>query len=588
MWWREANQEPDWLEDQYKTLDRKFRTVSYGINFGPLLWLVWGNNNGLENRLVDRYSRALNAIHREYERRPALYEKDGVAKLANFIKQAGGITELADYGPKTPEPAEDSTSYPDLGTSNDSQNPSANESLLLRLAKLLPEYGDKDIVQYPAYFSTTSENYGLLLVRKTDEGVDVFSSINDPKIIDSLLARTVRRRFDASVQSLRPLLELIQTQCLPKSLEGMVKRLIDKAQLPEHGRNVFTAYRRVLYRPVDNEFILSPMNALSGVVSITVPFFPILLEDCQTEVYLPVRERASLEEKLLRNLDFNLYTVERKQHSIPRYPEQNSASHALHLQHYINPNDFLTLTFWPFYDTLPQPQDQVVINPDYVLTPKWKAHMGRDEFRRLNDEFLEKWLASHALHLTRDPHALLKVTFARDHWEIQFVLRDGQFENAIRVNVYPQTVSDDACTVLFASKDWVPAMQSLAILPVTLPVVEGSQEEEDEDSSEADTSDIYDRLFGPFIPEEAANYKGGVSLELDEHVLRIEFDTFVFGGSRHTIYVPTVDSEGNRSTLPFMRYHPQTVPDPSKVEDAEDNDMERLADEWPEAKGIEP
>ena len=589
LWWREADQEPDWLEEQYKTLDRKFRTVGYGINFGPLLWLVWGNNNGLDNRLVDRYSRAINAIHREFEQRPELYQKDGVAKLADFIKQAGGITELADYGPKTEDPSEEeSTGRRGAGAGNDSQDEAASKLELVRLAKSLPDFGDKEIVSYPGYISTTGDQYGLLLVRKTDQGVDVVSRFNDPSMIDALLAKGVRQRFDASVYALRPLLELIQTQCLPISLEGMVQRLIDKTKLPEHGRKVFTAYRRVLYRPMDNEFILSPMNALSGVVSITVPYFPLILEECQHEVFLPTRERNQLEKKLLRNFAFNLYDVERKQSTIPRYPEENSASHALHLRHRTNRNDFLTLTFWPFYDTLPQPQDQVVINPDYVLTPRWKAHMGRDEFRRLNDEFLEKWLASHAQHLTRDPHALLKVTFARDHWEIQFVHRYGQFENTIRVNVYPQEASDEPCTVLFASKDWVPAIQSLAFLPVTLPAVEGQPEEDDEDSIDPDKLDIYGTFLKPFIPDEAANYKGGVSLELDEHVLRIEFDTFVFGGSRHTIYVPTVDADGNRSTLPFMRYHPQIVPDPSKLADDEDNDIEQIADEWPESKGIEP
>jgi Na+-transporting NADH:ubiquinone oxidoreductase subunit NqrF len=37
FWWAYASQQDNYLEDEYKKLARKFRTVTYGINFAPLL-----------------------------------------------------------------------------------------------------------------------------------------------------------------------------------------------------------------------------------------------------------------------------------------------------------------------------------------------------------------------------------------------------------------------------------------------------------------------------------------------------------------------------------------------------------------------
>lgn len=97
LWWREARNVENWLKAQYAGLDRRIRSVRDGINFGSLFWLIWGNNNGLTNQKADRYSRAMNAIHHEFERHRQLYLKDGPAKLAYFIQQKGGLTALAGY-----------------------------------------------------------------------------------------------------------------------------------------------------------------------------------------------------------------------------------------------------------------------------------------------------------------------------------------------------------------------------------------------------------------------------------------------------------------------------------------------------------
>jgi len=127
----------------------------------------------------------------------------------------------------------------------------------------------------------------------------VIGTQDAPEFLEPVLAENVRRRFDITDMGMRPLLEIIQTQCLPAHLEGMAEALTDRTRLKEEGKKTFTNYRRVLYRPSHNEFVLSPVNALSGVVSIAKPYFPLILEACDKDVFLSPQDRSHVESVLL-------------------------------------------------------------------------------------------------------------------------------------------------------------------------------------------------------------------------------------------------------------------------------------------------
>jgi hypothetical protein len=220
FWWRSANEQDDYLEQQYATLGRKFKTVGYGINFSPLLWLALGDNN-LDRNSVDRYSRAMNAVHKEYERQPELYEKDGVAKLANYISQSGGTTKLAGYAPPDDTPADESSNGTITVNSKLSNNEPKINKALLELTYKLEEFSQKRLLPSASYLKSCPEKFSVLLVQHTADGLNVIENRTDTNIVETLLADNLRRRFDISVFAIRPLLELIQTQCLPKQLEGV-------------------------------------------------------------------------------------------------------------------------------------------------------------------------------------------------------------------------------------------------------------------------------------------------------------------------------------------------------------------------------
>jgi hypothetical protein len=326
-----------------------------------------------------------------------------------------------------------------------------------------------------------------------------------------------------------------------------------------------------MYRHETNEFILSPMNALTGVVSVVKPFFGLILADCTTDVYMPVSEREELEDELLRNHEFNLYNAEHPNLPIPQYPELDSASHVVHLRHRTKPNHFSNVSFWPFYNTLEQPQDQLVIDTEYVFTPTWHAHVNRNEIKRVYYEFVEFWLdAKNDRYIARTSgtHDEVKVTFNENAWQFEFTYINGKFERDETVQINTVDTSNQSVSAIFKMKDFMPVFKSLADLPICDVLKQDlsqiySEVFGDEDIEENDENDTDFLSFNPFIPEEAANFKGGIMFELNDDVLRIEFSTYVFGGSEHTIYIPTVNADGNRSTKPFKRYFPLTTIDNS-------------------------
>lgn len=559
FWWANASQQDNYLEDEYKKLARKFRTVTYGINFAPLLWLVYGNNSGLNNQYADRYSRALNAMHKEVSKKPAYYAKDGVAKLVSFIEQSGGTAALAGYAP----PEDNSSSSKSAINTENAEAQKLQIQNILKQSWMLGKYRiDTQLpVEYPTYFNTTSDDFAVLLVKRTAQGFEIVDVDSSDDGVNTLLANTLRKRFDLCVFSIRPLLELIYTQCLPQSLEALAEKLVDITTLQEGKKTKKVhSHRRVFYRAETNEFVLSPMNATTGVVSIVKPYFDLLLDGCEKDVYMPYAERNNIETNLLRNFEFNLYDTELKTTPVPEYPELNTASHVVHLRHRTDNNQFQNISFWPFYSSLEQPQNQLLVKEDYKLTPKWYAHIDRDEIKRINDEFLNHWLSGHARYINRDAHTILQFTFADTWLAVEFVNEDGLFVNRQKIDLKPIEVSNKTVTVLFRTKDIVPALNCLA----DLPIIKKSEPVAIDDLIADDETDV--KSVEPYTLQFADmddSYRGGLRLELDDNVLRIHFYTDGLGGAEHTIYVPTANTLGAASEIPFYSYTAQVTADNS-------------------------
>lgn len=583
LWWLEAKEDQDFLDKKLEQVPKRSKNVSYGINFGKVIWLVYGLDSGLDDQYVDRYSRVLNKLKAEFELKPNYYAKDAVEKLANFIHQSGGITKLADYAPKDSGTSEENPSSNPI-TNQIANSPALTTEQLKSRQKILEDvwaygpYVEKDIVPYSRYLSTNTNNFALLVVERTSDGINIIDSINDQRIVTDALTSSLSKRFDLIANSIRPLLELVQTQCLPKHLETLAEKLVDKNTLAvENRKRTVTCYRRILFKAATGEFLLSPIQASSGVVSIIKPYFDLLLHKANEDLYMPHTERLLVEQKLLRNFEFNLYYSELKEPPIPEYSNSNLATYVVHLKNAADPNQFQNISFSPFYNSPEdtEPREQLDINPAYVFEPVWQANYAGEEMRRVSDVFLNNWLNSHANYLSREPNKLLLLTFSDNKWVFKFVNLDAEFSESEEVKVESSWGIVGQFTAVFRSKDIIPALKALADLPIAVDV-----EEPENRYQEIDMSYIPD-LANPstlvqFDPNHLTKFQSGVTLAIDDNVLKIHYYTEVVSGAEHTIYVPIV-KDGQASTAPFTLYQAKQTDKPfpyTSIDEIDDQAIE--------------
>jgi hypothetical protein len=615
FWLLDAKTEFGYLENEYKSLGyRAPKKVDYGINYRPLLILAFGTD--ISDSQIRTYSITLNKLVTELEENPAGYKKQKIKNLIKFIKNTkGGLDGLV--GNKSNkanetenELDEDKFDFIDSEAVdndlvenqavndeavaneiivNEVKNKELRREALLKLIAWLDIHNESDEILVSAYQKAKlkegveigtkdkiTKNFSLILAQHSKNGITHVATNYDETLIGNMLASIMSRRFEVAPKSIRPLFELIQTQCLPQSIADLANKLIDETTLFEGNRKrKYKAHRRVMYRCGTDEFILSPINALSGVVSIVKPFFGLILADCHTDVYMQIEGREELEQKLLRNFEFNLYNVHQfSEPPIPQYPQLDSASHVVHLRHRTIRNKCLNIAFWPFYDTLKQPQDQLVIDDEYVFTPTWHAHIDRNEVKSVYYEFLESWFKTkNDRYLKRDSHHHIQVTFSETGWIFEYIYTYGSYDAIREIPIKSVSSSNNSVTATFKMKDFMPVFKSLADLPIcdvskiNLDDIYNDVFDGDDGVEENDDDEMNFLSFTPYIPAEVANYKGGIELELNDDVLCIKFSTYADGGSEHTIYIPTVNADGERSTKPFKRYFPLTTVD-NRTEDA--------------------
>ena len=95
MWWRNARQVDDYLNECYERNSITHNKTRDGLNFNPLLKLCTSGN--ISSSDLTTWSKALKVLHKDFEAHPRHYAHDPIGSLCNFIKLHGGKTGLAGY-----------------------------------------------------------------------------------------------------------------------------------------------------------------------------------------------------------------------------------------------------------------------------------------------------------------------------------------------------------------------------------------------------------------------------------------------------------------------------------------------------------
>lgn len=530
FWWLEALKIPGFLEAEYEKTKRRHREVKYGRNYTRLLVRVWGDNN-CSNSDLDRHSRALNKIHKEYLSREAYYAKDGVAKLAQFIENNGGVNGLTGYG------SVDSEKIALHKVSINPTPPRATEKQKFEaLLKSASEYYAQSTAPAHAFQTTlpvTDDDLAVVLVRRTAAGYQLLGATNEKQLVEAAAVVNYKHIFSVLPPSVRSLIETLRTQCLPPHILLMQRDLVDETKLKHSDGAKMLSMRRLLYRSERNDFLLSPVRSHSGVVTCAVPKHGVL-DQVQGDVFLSSRARLALEQLAISNYEFNLYKAEAED-QIRRYKPEDSASHVLRLQSMANEDDHLLLDFWQYDRQLNPSLPQVEL--DMTGKADWKTDVTLSWLRELSNNIVSKWFASHANYIKRDHQKVCRLELGRNNITIGFVNRDGVFEHKHIIPLSKQVPGFVTLNLLFLTKDLMPVLASVADFEVI----------------------------------------GDVQVSATAHVLLLEFET---AATKFSIAVPTVNDKEIRSTKVFTTYEPTVKPDNQFEAVDEEFDFEEEAAIW--------
>ena len=537
FWWRQANSVSGYLEAEYAKLNRQFKSrVKYGINFSPLLVLVWGNDN-CSTADLDRHSRALNSIDAEFQSRPKYYAKDGIAKLAVFIERNHGIHGLTGYGDSAGDVDEEDELEDDTSTRPAARAPasdSAKSAALLAAAKAhYAATQHTPAVPFSNAIPVTDDDLAVILVKRSSTGYQLLGATNDTELVERAALVNFRHSFSALPVSVRTVIETLRTQCLPPHILKIQRELVDKShQKHDDGKHKLSV-RRLLYRHATGDFVLSPVRAHSGVVTRAKPKQPVL-EAVDTDVFLSSPARLLLERRAIANYDFNLYQAETVTH-IARYGSEDSASHMLRLQNLADEYDFLHLDFWRYSagESIPVPQ----VDTDWLDKMDWQHQLPLSWFRHLSLEVVDKWFDSHARHIKREHQRVCHVQLAKDAMTLQFVQRKGTFDVKRERQFPTPTTGLVSLNLYFLTKDLMPVLKAIADFDIST----------------------------------------DIQLSATKHALFFSFET---AAADYAIAVPTTNEQGIRNTGAFTSYQPTEAPPHPFDSDDEPFDYEQEALLW--------
>lgn len=521
LWWREANGVEGYLDAAYAGTGKKYKKkIKNGINFAPLFWLTWGFDNGLTDDKAGRWSRVLNALHVKYEGEEQ-YKTDSIPKLQNYIEQSGGVDGLVDYGSKDSGDLDEDEIDDDTdgcGTdwlAADREPQMTVDEMLAKLYASANSFYSAAVspstVTLNATLPLTADEMSVVLVRKIGNQYQLIGASSDETFVKPVAMQTYLQDFSAIPNSLRTIVETIATQCLPKHLQSFYARLTDTApkDIAKTGKK---SIRRLLYQHATGQFILSPIRASSGVVTLAKPKQAVL-ENATCDVFLSTHSRRAVERRMVSGRDINLYTPV-KSDVVPAYRLSNLASHAMRVQNQFAPTDYMHLDFWPFYDNMPTPRGQLLVAKLKPNFGTWRITLTLAWFRKFALEFSSLWLQSHGTHITRQHQNVFLLAFGLADLTVHFVCHAGKFEQEQTVDFDGVKARGNVLTVCVLSKDFAVAMQAIADLCVVT----------------------------------------DIQIEVDEHVLALTFSTTA---ADYRLFIPTCTIEGTRNEMHFVQYEPE-------------------------------
>jgi hypothetical protein len=336
------------------------------------------------------------------------------------------------------------------------------------------------------------------MVNQWHETLTIKPHTNGEAVTDVLLTDYYLHQFDACDTSVRPLFELVQSQCSPFKLQKFDNGAV-----------------RAIYLNNSDQLLLSPAGSDTGIVCKVTPNLR-WLDNCIADLILSSKQRLFIEKEILHNRAFNRCRASATE-NFDIFDNAEFEGRSIKLLDHSDTNKSFYLNLDPF-DHEEESLPQLDLNPDYKFKACWSANVPHEWFLKLSESYLTPWLESHGKHVSRDSNILISLLLGKNGVDIFYYRRAGKFDLREEVLFDDITQVEGGYRGLFRSQDWVLVMRGISLLPVD----------------------------------------GKVLLEVNDDLMKATFRTRGVDGCLHEIYIPTTDGLGRRSTKMFEKYYPVT------------------------------
>jgi hypothetical protein len=549
VWWRNAVKVENYLEEQYKEREIVCRAVKNKVNFRPLLELL--TQGEITKTDKDLWHICMNKMHDEYESSPKHYAKDTIARLSNYIANAGGKTGLAGYHSKEKdeyaEEADQSSDAKQVKAWLAELDDAEYHETFVAAAKDFYDTKDLPKATLPV-MGLTDEGYGVVIVKKDGTKSSMMKLPSDQRVIDKLIVDAFRKDFSAMPLTMRTVLEPLKLLNVPQAVAGNPELFLEYSKVDSAWLDdkKVTMHKRLTYRKDEGDFLLSNVCTDSSVVVIAKPLHKGLFIKPKADMCINNWMRRSLEVRLLHKEMFNMFAVGNEK-TFEALPAGNMYAYNLPLQNKLELDDVDGVTaeqvanavtnynhkpisWLPFYKDAGQLHPQVCVEQTGIKST-WNCDVDLQWVREAANAFVNDWIAAYAKKHKRTINKTMQLVFTKKGLSIGYEFEDDAYDCE---KLIPMQGALGKATLCVRSTDFAFFMRQLAELDV----------------------------------------QGAICIAANTQGVELTFATCTH---QYTCVIPACDTDGERSNELFSAYTPM------EVEHEFEFDFEALANGFTEA-----
>lgn len=461
LWWLKAKSVKGFLEEQYakNNIGGKEHKQEKFTRVLRLTWrLDWANESKAK---LQQWSLALREIDKEYTTNKDAYRTEPQKKIVNFIVDKGGLRRLigADKYDVTDSNTETKSKRKAVRTVED------DAEIEKRHIELGEEYFQNaraiSNIQSTKPIAVNRKGYALAIIRrKKNDTYDVLATVSDDTQIKKAIVAGYKRSNSVAPTALRLLVEVIQTQSLPITLEKHRYSLPDAQTVTtEEGKSLkIRQNKRLLFRKKQGDILLSENRTGCSVVTIAKPHTQVLASS--KDVFLNVNDRRYLEQAIIQRNDLNLYTTNDKD-KVPVLRDTDAkASHRLIVDNKVL-NKKRAVYFYTIDTVGEHSRPQADKSHTYKTKMEWMAKVDKLWFERMYAQFVNGWLNEYGEHVTRAKHKAMRLEAGRASVTLKHYGEKGNFSHSSVVDVDGVTATSKPTKATFQTKDLLPVLSGL-------------------------------------------------------------------------------------------------------------------------------